>query len=432
MKVSRFIWDGNDPASLAAELRALQPPPGSLGEDVAAILADVARRGDQAVLEMEERFSGVSPKSLRVPQDSVEEALEAVPELVAPLRYAADQIRDVAEAEAAAEVETVTEGTAGQSVRLKSLPVAAAGAYVPGGTASYPSSALMCCVPASAAGVGRVVVATPPGPDGSPDRVVLAACTIAGADEVYAMGGVQAIAALAFGTETVESVDVIVGPGNRFVQEAKRQVFGRVGVDGIAGPSELMIILGIGANPAWAALDLCAQGEHGPDGLLVAAGDQVSLDGLEQAIELLREKGDAALSEAPLALVEVADRGRAIELANALAPEHLELAFENAEEAAEEVRTAGCVFVGPAAGAAFGDYAAGSNHVLPTGGAGRFVGPLGPGAFRRRIATVTISPEAASELASPIATLARAEGFPLHAESTLARRPDPSQSQRIV
>jgi histidinol dehydrogenase len=431
VNISRFDWDGRDAAALVAELRALQPSLGSLGEDVAAIIADVAERGDEAVLELDERFSGVSRQSPRVPAEAVEAASEAVPELVEPLRYAASQIRRVAEAEAAAETETETEGDAGQTVRMRSLPVAAAGAYVPGGTASYPSSALMCCIPARAAGVSRVVAVSPPGRHGDPDPVVMAACAIAEVDEVYAMGGVQAIAALALGTESVAPVDVVVGPGNRFVQEAKRQVFGRVGVDGIAGPSELMVILGPGASPTWAANDLCAQGEHGPEGLLLAAGDGETLANLETAIGLLAEESERTLGEAPLALVEVPNPEAALELANALAPEHLELAFDGAEDMADSVTTAGCVFVGPAAGAAYGDYAAGSNHVLPTGGAGRFMGPLGPRAFRRRIATVSISPEAASELASPVATLADAEGFPLHAQSAQARIPDPSQTQRI-
>jgi len=288
----------------------------------------------------------------------------------------------------------------------------------------------MCCIPARVAGVPRVVAASPPSLGGEPDPVVLAACAIAEVDEVYVMGGVQAIAALALGTESIEPVDVVVGPGNRYVQEAKRQLFGQVGVEGIAGPTELMVVLGEGSNPDWAALDLCAQAEHGPDGLMVAtASDAKSLDRIEAEAARIASAPDTSVADAPLALIEVPGPERAVELANALAPEHLELAFDGAEQLAESVTTAGCVFLGPDGGAAFGDFAAGSNHVLPTGGAGRFAGPLGPRAFRRRIATVTMPPGAAEKLAPPVATLARAEGFPLHGESATARvRPAEDQS----
>ncbi|MDP9188575.1 MAG: histidinol dehydrogenase, partial [Actinomycetota bacterium] len=295
----------------------------------------------------------------------------------------------------------------------------------PGGTASYPSSALMCCVPAKVAGVERVAVATPPGADGRVDPTILAAAAIAGADVVYATGGAQAIAALALGTETVAPVDLIVGPGNRYVQEAKRQLNGRVGIDGIAGPSELMVIFDAGAELRWLALDLCAQGEHGDDGLLVAASaDLEALDELERLVsELAAERESVA--EPALALVEAPSVEAAVELANSLAPEHLQLACER--DLSAEVRTAGCVFVGRESGTAFGDYAAGSNHVLPTGGAGRFTGPLGPTVFRRRIATVNVTQDAARELAPAVATLARVEGFPVHAESVEARLEDPSR-----
>ena len=430
MNASRFKWDGGDPAAMAGELRSLQPPPSAVADEVAAIIAEVAEHGDAAVLEMDQRFSGVSRESPAVSAEMVAASLEAVPDEVEALRFAAGEIRRVAEAEAEAETASRAEGRAGQTIETRSVPVGAAGAYAPGGTASYPSSVLMCCIPARVAGVGRVAVATPPGAEGDPDRIVLAACAIAGADEVYAIGGVQAIAALALGTESVDPVDVVVGPGNHYVQEAKRQLFGRVGVDGIAGPSELMVIVGPGANPVWAAADLAAQGEHGPEGLLVAAGSGELLDEIETGLGVLTGRTGQEVP-APLALVEIERTGDAIELANALAPEHLQLAVDGAAEAAEQVRTAGCVFVGAAGGTAYGDYAAGSNHVLPTGGAGRFMGPLGPRAFRRRLATVTISEDAASELATPVATLADAEGFPQHADSARARRPDPYQSRRI-
>ena len=275
----------------------------------------------------------------------------------------------------------------------------------------------MGCIPARVAGVGRVVVATP-----SPvSDVTLAAAAIAGADEVYAVGGAQAIAALAIGTERIAPVDVIAGPGNRYVQEAKRLLAGEVGIDGIAGPSELMVIAGDTASSEWIALDLCAQAEHGPDGLLIAcAVETVVLDAIQETVEgIAAERGIA--EDAALALVAVPETETGVTLANAIAPEHLEILTEDAELLAGRVTTAGCVFVGERSATAFGDYAAGSNHVLPTGGAGRFQGPLGPGAFRRRIATVEVTQAAARELAPTVATLARAEGFPLHAESAEAR-----------
>jgi histidinol dehydrogenase len=282
----------------------------------------------------------------------------------------------------------------------------------------------MGCIPAKVAGVPRVAVATPVSSDGEIPDVVLAAAAIGGADEVYAMSGAQAIAALALGTERVTPVDVIAGPGNRYVQEAKRQLAGEVGIDAIAGPSELMVIAGDTANAAWIGLDLCSQAEHGADGLLVAAGvETVILDAIADSVtEIAAEHGLA--DDVALALVAVPDTEAGVALANAIAPEHLEVLTEDAELLADTVTTAGCVFVGELSATAFGDYAAGSNHVLPTGGAGRFQGPLGPGAFRRRIATVEMTQGAARELAPVVATLARAEGFPLHAESAEARAQD--------
>ena len=419
MKISRFDWDGKDPRGFAAELRELQPPPGSVAEDVAAIIAEVQARGDAAVVEISSRFGEVA-RELRIPEQQISNAAQRLSaELTDALESAARNVRAVAEAQLAGEVSVTLEQ--GQSVRLRTVPVGAAGVYAPGGTAAYPSSVLMGCVPAKVAGVDRVAVVTPPNPGGEVEDLLLAAAEIGGADEVYAAGGPQAVAALALGTESIEPVDVIAGPGNRYVQEAKRQLFGRVGIDGIAGPSELMVIFDRGEEAGWLALDLCAQAEHGPDGLLVAASSSKGAlralrGGLDNALT-----GSETVSDAPLALVKTPSLDDAGELANALAPEHLELAGGEASELSKRMRTAGCVFVGARAATAFGDYAAGSNHVLPTGGAGRFQGPLGPGVFRRSVSTVTIPGEAAAELAPTVATLARAEGFPVHAESAEAR-----------
>jgi histidinol dehydrogenase len=422
MRVSRHNWKGEDPAALAGELRALAPPLSDLTAEVSGLIEEVRSDGDAAVLRLEERFGGSPPEELRVPEKAIRDALGAAEEARPALETAAANLRAVAAAEVAADREAEAELPAGQRVRLRSVPVGAAGAYVPGGAAVYPSTALMTCVPACEAGVERVAVASPPGREGLPDPLVLAACALGGASEVYAMGGVQAIAALALGTESVAAVDVVVGPGNRYVQEAKRQLFGTVGMEGIAGPSELMAVIDGSADPRWIALDLASQAEHGGDGLLVAvAAAPHHLQALEAEIELLAHRPDSTIADAPLALVIAPDLQASVELANAVAPEHLQLACEGAEVLAEEVHTAGCVFTGPYGATVFGDFVAGSNHVLPTGGAGRFAGPLGPRSFRRRIATVRIPQEAARELAPSAATLARAEGFPLHAESAEVR-----------
>jgi histidinol dehydrogenase len=312
----------------------------------------------------------------------------------------------------------------GQRIEIKASPVAAAGIYAPGGRASYPSSVLMSALPARIAGVPRVAVVSPANAEGRVAPVVLAACAIAAVDEVYALGGPQAIAALAYGIESIPAVDVIAGPGNRFVSEAKRQVAGTVGIDGVAGPSELAIVADSKANVDWMALDLCAQAEHGPDSpLVVISTDEALLDRLEARVgELAAAR--PSVSDASLALVFSPGILNALALADAYAPEHLELAFAGADAAVARERVAGCVFVGRGGATAFGDYAAGSNHVLPTGGAARFGGPLGPGAFMRRTSVVALDAAAARQLAPHVAAIADAEGLPVHGESALARAED--------
>jgi histidinol dehydrogenase len=235
------------------------------------------------------------------------------------------------------------------------------------------------------------------------------------------VGGAQAIAALAYGTDTIAPVDVIAGPGNRYVTEAKRQVAGRVGIDGLAGPSELMVLADGSATAEWLALDLCAQGEHGDDSQVVAVStDPALLDRIEELVEQIAAERPS-VAEAPLALVTAPGIELALAVADAYAPEHLELAFAGADEATARARVAGCVFVGSGGATAFGDYIAGSNHVLPTGGAARWGSPLGPGAFMRRGAVVSIRSAAAAQLAPHVAALAAAEGFPVHGESASVR-----------
>jgi histidinol dehydrogenase len=426
MRIESFDWDGRDPLALAADIRGLQPSLGEVGDTVAEIITAVRERGDDAVAELEERFGAgpVDPPMLPVPDAEVRSALERLdPEMRAALDDAAANIRAVAEAQLGEERRVELEQ--GHSVELREVPVGSAAVYAPGGTASYPSTVLMGCLPAKIAGVRRVALATPPAQGEPPvSDLILAAAAIGGADEIYPLGGAQAIAALAIGTQMVSPVDVIAGPGNRYVQEAKRQLVGEVGIDGIAGPSELMVVAGDTAKAEWVALDLCAQAEHGTDGLVIAAAvETVILDAIQEAVQRVAAEHRIA-AEVPLALVAVPDTVAAVQLANAIAPEHLELITEDASLLAHAATTAGCVFIGEDGATAFGDYAAGSNHILPTGGAGRFQGPLGPGTFRRRISTVEITQGAARELAPSVATLARAEGFPLHAESAEARVED--------
>jgi histidinol dehydrogenase len=272
----------------------------------------------------------------------------------------------------------------------------------------------MGAVPARLAGVEHIAVCAPPRARGDLDPVVLAACRLAGATAVYRMGGAHAIAALAYGTESIDPVDVIVGPGNLYVQEAKRQVFGQVGIDGFAGPSDLLAIATIDADSDKLALDLLAQAEHGPGTLVIAASDSPELlSALEARLEEGEETGAVA------ALLATADPEQALALSEAFAPEHLELVGAGAEALADRVTRAGCLFVGANAGTAFGDYIAGSNHILPTGGAARFASALNPGHFLRSFSEVRIAD--ATELAESAAPLARAEGFELHARSMEAR-----------
>jgi histidinol dehydrogenase len=425
MKIERIDWDGVAPAALARRLRDRVPALAEVGEEVSGIIEAVATRGDEAVRELAERFGEPAGegRSLRVDPGLIEAAPALVDaEVREALRVAAANISLVAAAQAAAEQRPVSvELEAGQRVEVGSSPVRAAGVYAPGGRAVYPSSVLMCALPARAAGVARIAVASPPGPSGRPSDVVLAACSIAGVDEVYAVGGAQAIAALALGTESIDAVDVIAGPGNRYVTEAKRQVIGRVGIDGIAGPSEVVVVADGTAIPELVALDLCAQAEHGEDGMLaVISPDAALLDAVTARVEELAAERPS-VAEATIASITVPGLELALSLADALAPEHLELAFQGADESSARGRTAGCVFVGSGGATAFGDYAAGSNHVLPTGGAARFGSPLGPGAFMRRTAVVHVGSGAAAQLAPQVAAIANAEGFPVHGESALAR-----------
>jgi histidinol dehydrogenase len=335
------------------------------------------------------------------------------PEVLAGLRTAIANVKAVARAQLRGEPVTV-ELPEGHTVEVVERPVRRAAVYVPGGRAPYPSTVVMGAVTARVAGVEEIAVCAPPGPGGRAHPVILAACVLCEVSEVYRMGGAQAIAALAYGTESVRAVDVIVGPGNPYVQEAKRQVaFTNVGIDGVAGPSELAVVASSGADPELIALDLMAQVEHGPDSpVWCLSPDGSLLDGVAAAIEARSDVPDAEVQ-----LIGTDDLAGALELAEQIAPEHLELVGAEAEAVADRVRSAGCLFVGAGGATAFGDYVAGSNHVLPTGGAARFQSALSPATFRRRMARVSLPGEAPARLAPAGAALARAEGFPVHAES---------------
>jgi histidinol dehydrogenase len=420
MKLRRFEWEGAAETAAALRSWAAESAP---AVDVRPIEREVIDGGDATLLQLTALYDATeqAPTALRVEVGETTAALAALePGLREAMETAAANVRAVAEAQLGAE--TRIDLPQGQVVTIREAAVGAAGIYTPGGRAAYPSSVLMCAIPARVAGVERVALASPPGADGRLHPLVLAAAALCGVEEIYAMGGAQAIFALVHGTETIAPVDVIAGPGNAWVREAKRAVSGTVGIDSLAGPSELMLIAGHDTDVGWVALDLCAQAEHGPESPLVAvAVEEHVLEAIAAATE------DAAASrpsvaDAPLALVQVPELEAAIELANAYAPEHLELLEEDAALAAARVSTAGCVFVGRHGATAFGDYVAGSNHVLPTGGAGRFSGPLGPATFRRRISQVEIGAEAAAALAPQADALARAEGFPVHGESAMIRR----------
>jgi histidinol dehydrogenase len=391
------------------------------GADEAAVrevIEAVRAGGDAAVLELTERFdhAELAPEQLQVDPQEIESAMGVLePDVLNALRRTIKNVRAVVQAQLAGP--SVAELPEGHRVEILELPVRRAGLYVPGGRAPYPSTVAMLAVSARAAGVDQVAVCAPPGPRGRAHPSILAACALCEVSEVYRMGGAQAIAALAYGTETVVAVDVIAGPGNAYVQEAKRQVVGRVGIDGIAGPSELAVLAGSDAEPELIALDLLAQAEHGPSSQLwLLSADDGVLDAVEAAVwRLAAERPSVA--DAELQLVRVQSVGEGLDAVERIAPEHLELVGREAEVLADRVRSAGALYVGRGAGTAFGDYVAGSNHVLPTGGAARFQSSVSAATFRRRMARVSLPPEAAARLAPAGATLARAEGFPVHAES---------------
>jgi histidinol dehydrogenase len=391
---------------------------------VAAILADVKARGDAAVLEYTRRFDRLDAQSLNeleLTRDELQQALDGLPAAQrAALEEAARRVRDYHERQPLQSWQY--EEADGTLLGQKVTPLDRVGLYVPGGKASYPSSVLMNAIPAKVAGVRELIMVVPT-PDGERNPLVLAAAALAGVDRVFCIGGAQAVGALAYGTHSVPKVDKIVGPGNAYVAAAKRRVFGVVGIDMVAGPSEILIICDGHTDPDWVAMDLFSQAEH--DELaqsILLCPDAAYIERVAQSIEKLlptmpRQAVIRASLEQRGALIEVRDLDEACAIANRIAPEHLELSLADAEAWVDKIQHAGAIFIGPYTSESLGDYCAGPNHVLPTSGSARFSSPLGVYDFQKRSSLIRVSPAAAKTLGRVASTLAQGEGLPAHARS---------------
>ena len=398
-----------------------------VGDTVAAIIADVRERGDAALIELTRKFDALelTPQTMRFSQAEIDAAYEAVaPEIRDALVLAHRRITAHHEKQKPADHSYTDE--IGVTLGSRWTAVEAAGLYVPGGLASYPSSVLMNAIPAKVAGVERLAIVVPT-PRGEVNPAILAAAKIAGVAEIYRVGGAQAIAALAFGTETIAPVAKITGPGNAYVAAAKRQVFGTVGIDMIAGPSEVLIIADASANPAWVAADLLAQAEHGAGAQSIllttdpALGDAVAAE-VERQLDILRAPDNARAGwEEFGAIITVSSLDEAIPLANRIASEHVELALDDPEPLIGKIRNAGAIFVGHHTPEAVGDYVGGSNHVLPTARSARFASGLGVLDFMKRTSILGCTPTALAELAGATVTLAETEGLEAHGRSVSVR-----------
>ena len=396
-------------------------------EQVAEIIARVRREGDAALTALTQRFDRwpATEEGLALPREALEEAKARVaPDVLAALELAAERIRAYHERQVPDD-ELYTDAI-GARLGHRWTPVDAAGLYVPGGLAAYPSSVLMNAIPAKVAGVERLVMMVPT-PKGQMNDLVLAAALIAGVDEVYRAGGAQAIAALAYGTESIAPVDVIVGPGNAYVAEAKRQVFGHVGIDMVAGPSEVLIIADKHANPAWIAADLLAQAEHDAlaQSVLLTPSEalaQAVMDEVERQLETLPKKDIAGASWRDHgAVIVVRDLKEACAISNRFAPEHLELEVAEPEALLPHIRHAGAIFLGAFTPEAVGDYVAGPNHVLPTSRSARFSSGLSVLPFMKRTTLLSCTPDALAEIGPAAVKLAEAEGLEAHARSVRIR-----------
>jgi histidinol dehydrogenase len=400
----------------------------SVAETVAAIVSDVRRRGDLALLDYSARFDRLAAASvadLEISSERLSRALQAIgSDQRQALEDAAARITSYHQHQTQDSWQYHDEG--GNLLGQKITALSRVGIYVPGGKASYPSSVLMNALPARVAGVDEIVMVVP-APDGQLSDMVLAAASIAGVDRVFTLGGAQAVAALAYGTETVPAVDKIVGPGNIYVATAKRQVFGQVGIDMLAGPSEILIICDGSTDPDWIAMDLFSQAEHDENAqAILLSPDQSCLDAVVSSIQrLLPTMERASIIEASLmargALIKTRDLAEAIRISNQVAPEHLELSVAEPESLLEDVEHAGAVFMGRYTSEALGDYCAGPNHVLPTSGTARFSSPLGVYDFQKRSSIIMCSAQGVSELGEIASVLARGEDLTAHARSAELR-----------
>ena len=410
----------------SAEIFRRSAPTVNVTDTVAEILAQVRTRGDQALKEYTERFDGPRLDSLLVSEQEMEEALAAVePDFLRVLEKAAANIRKFHSRQVRNSFVLNEEN--GVVLGQKVMPVDRAGLYVPGGTAAYPSTVLMDLIPAKIAGVAEVVITTPPGRDGRINPAILAAARVGGADRIVKAGGAQAIAALAFGTESVPKVDKIVGPGNAFVAEAKRQVYGQVSIDMIAGPSEILVVADGKSNPRHLAADLLSQAEHDRVASAVLVTDS---EPLALAVQAEIERQLPLLEREEIARTSIENNGKiiltenlaaAIDAANEIAPEHLELCVDNPFDYLDRVRHAGSVFLGRNCPEALGDYLAGPNHTLPTQGTARFSSPLSVDDFVKKTQFIYYSREALNRVAEDVALFARKEGLTGHARSALSR-----------
>ena len=397
-----------------------------VADTVRSIIADVEQRGDEALFEYTRRFDGADLRALEVSREEIDAAYERTdPEFLRVLEQAAENIREYHRRE-------MPEGFRidrpdGSFLGLKVTPIENVGLCIPGHTAAYPSTVLMNAVPAKIAGCSQIVMVSPPGPDGKQPDAILAAARIGGVDRVFRLGGAQGVAALACGTESVPKVDKIVGPGSAYVSEAKRQVFGRVDIDMIAGPSEILVIADETCDPALAAADLLSQAEHDVLATAVLVTDSQAL---AEAVRGEVERQLCLLPREAIARQSVENNGKIIvtddllsaaEAANAIAPEHLEICVDDPAPFLDRVKNAGSVFLGKYCPEALGDYLAGPNHTLPTAGAARFSSPLGVDDFVKKTQYTYFTPEALREVSGDIALFARREGLEAHARSALAR-----------
>ncbi len=393
---------------------------------VSQIISNVRKNGDKALLEYCERFDRAKLKSLEVTVQELDEAMQSVPqELIRILETAAANIRKYHQAQVRNSF--VINDTNGVVMGQKVIPMDKVGIYVPGGTAAYPSTVLMDSIPAKIAGCGQIVMVTPPGKNGKVNPAILAAAKIAGIDRIFKVGGAQAVAALAYGTESVPRVDKIVGPGNAFVAEAKRQVFGQVAIDMIAGPSEILVVADSTANPAYVAADLLSQAEHDKLASAVLVTDSMELaQAVQQQVEMqlpqLEREEIARTSIDANGKIIVADTlDAAIEIANAIAPEHLELCVDNPFDYLNQIRHAGSIFMGKYCPEALGDYLAGPNHTLPTSGTARFSSPLSVDDFVKKSQFSYFTADALKQVAKDVAYFAETEGLTGHARSAMIR-----------